>query len=193
MNAGLQRRLRLVVFDLKLLEAVLDLLAAGPLRAAAYPGGRWLPSRGARRRRWRALADSSKQISNVPIATGDVDGESSYLHCVRALPWVSATFAASRAAASRFSSRSSALGPRSSAGRCRLIGACRPGSPSRLRRRYRNERSWVMITSPSRPSTSVICVILREPSRRRIAWTITSTEETSISRMVFEGSQYPPS
>ena len=44
-----------------------------------------------------------------------------------------------------------------------------------------------MTTSPSMPTTSVMWVILREPSRRRAAWTITSTEPAIISRMVFDG------
>ena len=40
--------------------------------------------------------------------------------------------------------------------------------------------------------TSVMWVILREPSRRRAAWTMTSTEATIISRMVRDGSAKPP-
>ena len=45
-----------------------------------------------------------------------------------------------------------------------------------------------MITSPSMPVTSVMWVIRREPSRRRAACTITSTEPQIISRIVREGS-----
>ena len=48
------------------------------------------------------------------------------------------------------------------------------------------------MTSPSMPITSVTCVILREPSRRRAAWITTSIEATIISRMVREGSAKPP-
>ena len=43
-------------------------------------------------------------------------------------------------------------------------------------------------TSPSMPTTSVMCVILREPSRRREAWMMTSIEPVIISRMVLGGS-----
>jgi hypothetical protein len=46
-------------------------------------------------------------------------------------------------------------------------------------------RSWVMITSPSMPTTSVTWVMRREPSRRRAAWMITSMEPTMISLTVF--------
>ncbi len=49
-----------------------------------------------------------------------------------------------------------------------------------------------MITSPSSPTTSVMWVMRREPSRRRAAWMITSMEPTTISRMVFEGRPKPP-
>ena len=52
--------------------------------------------------------------------------------------------------------------------------------------------SWVMTTSPSSPITSVMWVMRREPSRRRAAWMMTSTDETIISRIVFEGSEKPP-
>ena len=52
--------------------------------------------------------------------------------------------------------------------------------------------SCVMMTSPSRPSTSVTWVMRREPSRRRVAWMMTSIEVTIISRMVREGSEKPP-
>ena len=44
-----------------------------------------------------------------------------------------------------------------------------------------------MMTSPSMPITSVTWVMRREPSRRRAAWMMTSTEPTIISRMVFDG------
>jgi hypothetical protein len=37
------------------------------------------------------------------------------------------------------------------------------------------------------PSTSVMWVMRREPSRRRAAWMITSTEPVIISRMVRDG------
>ncbi len=49
-----------------------------------------------------------------------------------------------------------------------------------------------MMTSPSMPSTSVMWVMRREPSRRRAACTITSTEAHIISRMVRDGSEKPP-
>src|SRR5262249_42648808 len=52
--------------------------------------------------------------------------------------------------------------------------------------------SWVMMTSPSIPITSVTWVTRREPSRRRAVCTITSTEAHTISRMVREGSEKPP-
>jgi hypothetical protein len=42
------------------------------------------------------------------------------------------------------------------------------------------------------PSTSVMWVMRREPSRRRAAWTMTSTEPQIMSRMVFDGSEKPP-
>ena len=45
------------------------------------------------------------------------------------------------------------------------------------------------MTSPSMPTTSVMWVILREPSRRRAACTTTSIDPQSISRMVREGSE----
>ncbi|MNU03354.1 hypothetical protein D3C72_2473470 [compost metagenome] len=48
------------------------------------------------------------------------------------------------------------------------------------------------MTSPSIPITSVICVMRREPSRRRAAWTIISIEPEIISRTVFAGSVKPP-
>ena len=56
----------------------------------------------------------------------------------------------------------------------------------------KTKRSWVTMTSPSMPITSVTWVILRLPSRRRAAWITTSTEATIISRMVREGSENPP-
>ena len=46
-----------------------------------------------------------------------------------------------------------------------------------------------MMTSPSIPITSVMWVMRREPSRRRAAWMMTSTEATIISRMVRDGSE----
>ena len=46
-----------------------------------------------------------------------------------------------------------------------------------------------MMTSPSMPTTSVMWVMRREPSRRRAACTTTSIEPTIISRMVREGSE----
>ena len=49
-----------------------------------------------------------------------------------------------------------------------------------------------MMTSPSVPITSVTLVMRREPSRRRSAWTMTSTEPTIISRMVLDGRLKPP-
>ena len=49
-----------------------------------------------------------------------------------------------------------------------------------------------MMTSPSMPITSVMCVMRREPSRRRAAWTMTSIEAEIISRMVRDGSEKPP-
>lgn len=45
-----------------------------------------------------------------------------------------------------------------------------------------------MTTSPSRPITSVMWVMRREPSLRRAAWMMTSTEVTIISRTVLDGS-----
>ena len=47
--------------------------------------------------------------------------------------------------------------------------------------------SWVMMTSPSMPITSVTWVMRRDPSRRRAAWTMTSTEAQIISRIVRDG------
>ena len=47
--------------------------------------------------------------------------------------------------------------------------------------------SWVVMTSPSVPITSVMWVMRREPSRRRATWTMTSIEVAIISRMVFGG------
>src|SRR5205809_1146483 len=44
--------------------------------------------------------------------------------------------------------------------------------------------SCVMTTSPSMPITSVTWVMRREPSRRRAACTIMSTDPHTISRMV---------
>src|SRR6266545_3905919 len=52
--------------------------------------------------------------------------------------------------------------------------------------------SWVMITSPSIPMTSVMWVMRREPSRRRAAWMMTSMEPTIISLIVFDGNAKPP-
>src|SRR5215207_10203325 len=49
-----------------------------------------------------------------------------------------------------------------------------------------------MMTSPSMPITSVTWVMRREPSRRRAAWTMTSTEAQIISRMVRDGRVKPP-
>ncbi len=52
--------------------------------------------------------------------------------------------------------------------------------------------SCVVMTSPSIPSTSVMWVMRREPSRRRVAWMITSIDPQIISRSVFEGRVNPP-
>jgi hypothetical protein len=49
-----------------------------------------------------------------------------------------------------------------------------------------------MITSPSMPTTSVMWVMRREPSRRRAAWTITSIEPVIISGWSWMGSEKPP-
>ena len=49
-----------------------------------------------------------------------------------------------------------------------------------------------MTTSPSVPTTSVILVMRREPSRMRSAWMMMSIEPTIISRMVLVGSWKPP-
>ena len=46
-----------------------------------------------------------------------------------------------------------------------------------------------MMTSPSIPSTSVMWVMRREPSRKRAACTTTSTDPQIISRMVRDGSE----
>src|SRR5258707_10713519 len=42
--------------------------------------------------------------------------------------------------------------------------------------------SWRVTLSPSMPCTSVMWVTLREPSRMRLCWTITSTAELICSR-----------
>src|SRR5690606_39077674 len=55
-----------------------------------------------------------------------------------------------------------------------------------------NMMSCMVTTSPSMPSTSVMCVILREPSRKREACTMMSTAPVIISRMVFVGRVFPP-
>jgi|GEM_PF-3910285 len=49
--------------------------------------------------------------------------------------------------------------------------------PSGVSSRYSNlNSSWVTMTSPSMPITSVMFVVRREPSRRRLTWTMRSTE-----------------
>ena len=49
-----------------------------------------------------------------------------------------------------------------------------------------------MTTSPSMPTTSVMWVMRREPSRRRAAWMMMSIEPTTISLIVLDGSAKPP-
>ena len=49
--------------------------------------------------------------------------------------------------------------------------------PSSLSSRYSNlNSSCVTMTSPSMPITSVMLVVRREPSRRRLTWTMRSTD-----------------
>ncbi len=113
MNAGLQRRLlRLVVFDLEVFEAFLDLLAPGFLRAAAHSRVVGSDSRDALPAPLgRALA-GQQRIKEHPGDAADRDRHQKnsarllHLHGGYALPigWVSAILAASSAAARRFSS-----------------------------------------------------------------------------------------
>jgi hypothetical protein len=56
--------------------------------------------------------------------------------------------------------------------------------PSAVSSRYSNlNSSWVTMTSPSMPITSVMLVVRREPSRRRFTWTMRSTE-SAIWRLI---------
>ena len=86
---------------------------------------------------------------------------------------------------------------RDRAGRSRTawpFRACRGAGPSsdirrgssrpRVSSRYSNlNSSWVTMTSPSMPITSVMLVVRREPSRRRLTWTMRSTE-SAIWRLI---------
>ena len=58
---------------------------------------------------------------------------------------------------------------------------------ARLRDGTRRITHITEVTYPSRPMTSVMCVMRRVPSRRRAAWITTSTDAQIISRIVFDG------